>query len=116
VLITSAISGLGTSMFFPANNSAVMASARTGSYGSISGLLRTFQNIGILGSFVIAISVAYASIPRSVAFEIFIGTTNLSGGVSREFIAGMDSALMVSLILLVIVGAMSVISGREVRA
>ena len=41
VLIASAISGLGTSMFFPANNSAVMASAHAGSYGSISGLLRT---------------------------------------------------------------------------
>jgi MFS family permease len=115
VLIASAISGLGTSMFFPANNSAVMASAREGSYGSISGLLRTLQNIGILGSFVMAISVASASIPRSVAFEIFIGTTNLSGGVSKEFIAGMDSALLVSLILLAIAGSMSVIRGKEVR-
>lgn len=115
VLIASAISGLGTSMFFPANNSAVMASAREGSYGSISGLLRTFQNVGILGSFVMAISVASASIPRSVAFEIFIGTTNLSGGVSREFIIGMDSALWVSLILLAIAGAMSIIRGKEVR-
>lgn len=115
VLIASAISGLGTSMFFPANNSAVMASAREGSYGSISGLLRTFQNVGILGSFVMAISVASASIPRSVAFEIFIGTTNLSGGVSRDFIIGMDSALWVSLILLAIAGAMSIIRGKEVR-
>ncbi len=115
VLIASAISGFGTSMFFPANNSAVMASARAGSYGSISGLLRTMQNIGILGSFVVAISVASASIPRSVAFEIFIGTTNLSGGVSREFIAGMDSALWVSLILLAIAGVMSIIRGKEVR-
>jgi EmrB/QacA subfamily drug resistance transporter len=115
VLIASAISGLGTSMFFPANNSAVMASAREGAYGSISGLLRTCQNIGILGSFVMAISVASASIPRAVAFEIFIGTTNLSGGVSREFIAGMDSALLVSLILLAIAGGMSIIRGKEMR-
>jgi len=116
VLIASAISGLGTSMFFPANNSAVMASAHAGSYGSISGLLRTMANIGILGSFVMAISVASASIPRSVAFEIFIGTTNLSGGVSREFIAGMDSALLVSLILLAIAGVMSIIRGKEKRS
>ncbi len=115
VLIASAISGIGTSMFYPANNSAVMASARTGSYGSISGLLRTLQNIGILGSFVMAISVASASIPRSDAFEIFIGTTNLSGGLSKEFITGMDSALWVSLILLAISGVMSVIRGKESR-
>ena len=64
VLFASAVSGLGTSMFFPANNSAVMANARTGSYGSISGLLRTVQNIGLVGSYVLAISVAAASIPR----------------------------------------------------
>ncbi|HWQ20989.1 MAG TPA: MFS transporter [Methanotrichaceae archaeon] len=116
VLIASAISGLGSSMFFPANNAAVMSSAQAGSYGSISGLLRTLQNAGILGSFVIAISVASASIPRSVAFEIFIGTTNLTGGISREFVAGMDSALWVSLLLLIVAGVMSVIRGNEVRA
>jgi EmrB/QacA subfamily drug resistance transporter len=115
VLVASVVSGFGTSMFYPANNSAVMASARSGSYGSISGLLRTLQNIGILGSFVMAISVASASIPRSDAFEIFIGTTNLGGGLSREFIAGMDSALWVSLILLVVAGMMSMIRGKEVR-
>jgi len=115
VLIASAISGLGTSMFYPANNSAVMASARSGSYGSISGLLRTLQNIGILGSFVMAISVASASIPRSDAFEIFIGTTNLSGGLSEEFITGMDSALWASLALLVVAGLMSIIRGKETR-
>jgi MFS family permease len=115
VLVASAVSGFGTSMFYPANNSAVMASARSGSYGSISGLLRTLQNIGILGSFVMAISVASASIPRSDAFEIFIGTTNLGGGLSREFIAGMDSALWVSLILLVVAGLMSIIRGKEAR-
>jgi EmrB/QacA subfamily drug resistance transporter len=115
VLIGSAVSGLGTSMFFPANNSAVMANARTGSYGSISGLLRTLQNIGILGSFVIAISVAAASIPRQVAFEVFIGTTNLTGGVTRDFIAGIDHAFYVSLAILVLAGVLSFIRGRESR-
>jgi EmrB/QacA subfamily drug resistance transporter len=115
VLIGSAVSGFGTSMFFPANNSAVMANARTGSYGSISGLLRTLQNIGILGSFVIAISVAAASIPRQVAFEVFIGTTNLTGGVTRDFIAGIDHAFYVSLAILVLAGVLSFIRGRESR-
>jgi MFS family permease len=115
VLVASAISDIGTSMFYPADNSAVMANARTGSYGSISGLLRTLQNIGIFGSFIIAISVASASIPRSDAFEVFIGTTNLAGGLSKEFVAGMDSALWVSLMLLVVAGVMSIIRGKEVR-
>ena len=115
VLIGSAVSGFGTSMFFPANNSAVMANARVGSYGSISGLLRTLQNIGILGSFVLAISVAAASIPRQVAFEVFIGTTNLTGGVTKEFIAGIDHAFYVSLGNLFLAGVLSFIRGRESR-
>lgn len=111
--LASAISGIGTSMFYPANNGAVMASARPGSYGSISSLLRTQQNIGILGSFVTGISIASASIPRSDAFDIFIGTTNLAGGLSKEFIIGMGSALWASLILLAIAEAMSVVRGRN---
>ena len=60
VLVASGISGLGTAMFFPSNNSAVMANAPQGSYGGISGILRTVQNIGVLGSFVIAITVSAA--------------------------------------------------------
>ncbi len=115
VLLGSAISGVGTSMFFPANSSAVMANARAGSYGSISGLMRTVQNIGILGSFVLAISVASVSIPRDVALKIFIGTTNLSGGLSSAFISGIDGALYASLALLVVAGLLSAIRGREVR-
>jgi EmrB/QacA subfamily drug resistance transporter len=115
VLLASAVSGLGTSMFFPANNSAVMANARTGSYGSISGLLRTVQNIGLVGSYVLAISVAAASIPRQVAFEVFIGTKSLSGGVSQAFISGIDHAFYASIAILTIAGVLSIIRGRDVR-
>ena len=116
VLIASAVAGFGTSLFFPANNRAVMSNVQSGSYGSISGLLRTLQNIGILGSFVIAISVASASIPRSVAFEIFIGTTNLTGGISDIFVQGIDSALLVSLLLLAIAGVFSYVRGKEQKS
>jgi MFS family permease len=115
VLIASAVSGIGTSMFFPANNSAVMANARAGSYGSISGLLRTVQNIGLVGSYVLAISVAAASIPRQVAFEVFIGTTNLSGGVSQAFISGIDHAFYASIVILAIAGVLSFIRGKDIR-
>jgi MFS family permease len=115
VLLASAISGLGTSMFFPANNSAVMANARIGSYGSISGLLRTVQNIGLVGSYVLAISVAAASIPRQVAFEVFIGTTSLSGGISQAFIAGIDHAFYASMAILIVAGILSYIRGKDIR-
>ena len=115
VLLASAVSGLGTSMFFPANNSAVMANARAGSFGSISGLLRTVQNIGLVGSYVLSISVAAASIPRQVAFEVFIGTTSLSGGVSQEFISGIDHAFYASIAILALAGILSFIRGKETR-
>jgi len=116
VLFASAVSGLGTSMFFPANNSAVMANARTGSFGSISGLLRTVQNIGLVGSYVLSISVAAASIPRYIAFEVFIGTKSLSGGVSQEFISGIDHAFYVSVAILALAAVLSFIRGKDVRA
>jgi hypothetical protein len=73
------------------------------------------QNIGILGSFVITIAVAAASIPRQIAFEVFIGTTNLKGGVSQAFIHGIDAALWISLVLIAIAGALSWLRGKESR-
>jgi len=115
VLVASAVSGTGTSMFFPANNSAVMAHAPHGTFGGVSGLLRAMQNIGILGSFVITIAVSAASIPREIAFEVFIGTTNLKGGVSQAFIHGIDSALWISLALIAIAGILSALRGKESR-
>jgi hypothetical protein len=102
-------------MFFPSNNSAVMANAPPGSFGGISGVLRTVQNIGILGSFVVAITVASASIPRSVAFEVFIGTTNLVGGVSEAFLHGIDASLWASIGIMGIAAVLSWMRGHEVR-
>jgi hypothetical protein len=102
-------------MFFPSNNSAVMANAPPGSYGGISGVLRTVQNIGILGSFVVAITVASASIPRNVAFEVFIGTTNLVGGVSEAFLLGIDASLWASIVIIGVAAVLSWMRGREVR-
>ena len=89
------------------------AYARPGAYGSLSGLLRTIQNVGLLGSFVLAISVASAAIPRGIAFQVFIGTTNLSGGVSQTFLTGIDSAFISSILLLLIAAALSYLGGKD---
>jgi len=115
VLLASGISGIGSAMFFPSNNSAVMANAPPGSFGGISGVLRTVQNIGILGSFVVAITVASASIPREVAFEVFIGTSNLVGGVSDAFLHGIDASLWASIVIMGIAAALSWLRGNELR-
>jgi MFS family permease len=115
ILIASGISGIGSAMFFPSNSSAVMANAPGGSFGAISGIMRTVQNIGILGSFVLSITVASASIPRDVAFQVFIGTTSLVGGVSKAFLAGIDMSLWASIVLIGIAGTLSWMRGHENR-
>ena len=115
VLLASFVSGIGTAMFYPANNSAIMAHARMEDYGSVSGALRMVQNVGVLGSFVLAITVASASIPRALAFEIFTGTSQVVGHVAGAFIQGIDAALVVSFLLLLLAGAMSWARGSEHR-
>ena len=102
-------------MFFPANNSAVMANARTGSFGSISGVLRTVQNIGLVGSYVLAISVAAASIPRQVAFEVFIGTKSLQAILAKSSYSEYTTRFYASIVILVIAGILSFSRGRDTR-
>lgn len=115
VILASIVSGLGGALFWPSNNSAVMSSAPRRLYGSVSGLLRTLSSIGTLMSYVITISVASLAIPRYVAFEVFLGTNHqLTGGVSAKFLGGLHAALLISLVLLVIAGFLSILkAGRH---
>ncbi|MCC5447259.1 MFS transporter [Candidatus Nanobsidianus stetteri] len=115
IIIASTIGGLGSSLFFPANNSAIMANAPRGFYGGASGLARTLSNIGTLLSYVIAISISSVTVPRYVAFEVFLGTTNLIGGVASSFLTGLKSALYVSLGILSIALVLSALRGKEDR-
>ena len=113
IIAASIASGVGSAMFFPANNRAVMANAQIGSYGSTNGLLRTMSSLGIMFSFVLVISIAAYAIPRSTAFEIFIGSSSLIGNVSNAFMSGIYAALYVSLAILVVAGVLSAIRGKE---
>ncbi len=115
IVAATVISGFGISMFFPANNSAVMSNTEEGHYGSISGLLRTTANIGTIGSYVLLLTAATAGISRNVAFQVFVGTSNLIGGVSSSFLAGLKTALYLCLFFLVIAGILSALRGKENR-
>ncbi|MEM4911686.1 MAG: MFS transporter, partial [Metallosphaera sp.] len=115
IIIASVIGGLGSAMFYPANNSAVMANARRGFYGGANGLLRTLANLGTLFSYVLALTVASLSIPRYVAFEVFLGTINLVGGVAGSFLTGIKEALVVAFFILVIALVLSASRGKETR-
>ncbi len=116
VLFASVISGIGASMFWPANSSAIMASADPQHYGSVSGLSRLMSNIGTLASFVIVLTIASLSIPRQTAFSVFIGTSSLIGNVSAQFLTGIDWAFVISLALLLIGALLSYSRGHENRA
>ncbi|MCY0861522.1 MAG: MFS transporter [Metallosphaera prunae] len=115
IIIASVIGGLGSAMFYPANNSAVMANARRGFYGGANGLLRTLANLGTLSSYVLTLTVASLSIPRYVAFEVFLGTTDLLGGVEQSFLNGIKAALVVALFILLVALVLSASRGKEVR-
>ena len=105
VPVISLVTGLGTGMFFPANNMAIMSQAPPDRLGAISGLRSTLQNMGALLSFVLAFTVASATIPSRVAYEVFLGTQ--IGGVSGQFLTGLHSALYASAAVLAVAAVLS---------
>ncbi|EZQ01992.1 MULTISPECIES: MFS transporter [Acidianus] len=116
IILASIIGGLGSSMFYPANNSAVMANSPKELYGSISGMLRTLANMGIVLSYVIAITIASLTVPRYVAFEVFLGTSNLIGGVAGKFLGGIHAAFFASIAILALALVFSAVRGKEQRS
>lgn len=119
IIIGSFFTGIGSSLFYPANNSAVMANSPRELFGLSSGFLRTMSNIGMLGSFVISISIASLSVTRQVAYEVFAGVSNLNGGlslkVSDALLSGIRVALYYSLAILLLGAIFSFARGKEVR-
>jgi EmrB/QacA subfamily drug resistance transporter len=115
VVVGAVLNGAGSSSFFPANNSAVMASAPAQSYGVVSGLLRTLSNIGMVCSFAVALLIASLSIPRQMAFEIFLGVGRIQGQLSSAFVDGMHVALAGSISVLLVALVLSVLRGKEAR-
>lgn len=93
-----------------------MANAPRKLYGGISGILRTLANTGILLSYVITISIASLTVPRYVAFEVFLGTSQLIGGIGEKFLTGVHSAFLTSAGILAIALILSAIRGKEERA
>ncbi len=115
IVMVTVLTGLGMAMFFPANTSAVMSNATEGTYGMLNGLLRTLSSIGLLGSFVLTVTVAALAITRSIAFQVFLGTSDLTGHISAEFIAGMHAVFIISAAILVAAAILSAMRGKEHR-
>ena len=109
------ITGIGGGLFWPANNAAIMANAPRGSYGAVSGLRGMLANTGYLLSFVLAISIASATVPRYVAYEALLGTTTLIGGIGTQFLNGVDGALYASAGILAVASILSALRGPHPR-
>jgi EmrB/QacA subfamily drug resistance transporter len=108
----SLVSGVGTGMFFPANTTAIMSQATPARFGAISGLRGSLTNIGTLLSFVVSLSIASASVSRGVAYAVFLGNFDLTGGVAAQFLGGIHAALYGSAGILGIAAALSWSRGR----
>jgi EmrB/QacA subfamily drug resistance transporter len=113
VVVASVVNGIGTGSFFPANTSAVMKAAPRNVFGIASGMLRTFANIGMVFSFTVAILVAAHSIPRGLAFAIFVGTTSLHGHLAAVFIQGVHAAFYSAMGLVALAAVLSALRGRR---
>jgi EmrB/QacA subfamily drug resistance transporter len=92
VAIGNVVIMIGGSLFYPANSSAVMKACPPERLGIASGVMRTFASIGMVFSFTTAILVASHAVPRSIAFAIFVGTTNLHGALATAFTDGLSTA------------------------
>jgi EmrB/QacA subfamily drug resistance transporter len=116
VVLASIINGIGASFFFPANNAAIMKAAPPEAYGIVSGMLRTFGNIGMVFSFAVAILIASRSISRGLAFAIFVGSTSLHGPLADAFTSGLHAAFYASMGFMVLAAVLSALragSGRR---
>ncbi|MGA3215905.1 MAG: MFS transporter [Acidimicrobiales bacterium] len=107
VVVASVVNGSGASAFFPANNSAVMKASPPDVFGISSGMLRTFANIGMVFSFSVAILVASRSIPKHLAFAIFVGTTSIHGHLAAVFTTGLHAAFYASMSFMVVAALLS---------
>jgi MFS family permease len=118
IVVISLLNGVGTSLFFPANSSAIMKAAPPDMFGIASGMLRTFANIGMVFSFAVAILVASRSISRGLAFAIFVGSTSLHGAQATAFTTGLHAAFYESVAFMVIAAILSALRGspREPKA
>lgn len=107
IVAAAVVNGIGSGGFFPANTSAVMKAAPGSLFGVASGMLRTFANVGMVFSFAVAILVAARSIPRGLAFAIFVGTTHLSHELAGTFTRGLHAAFLSSVGIMALAAVLS---------
>jgi len=112
VAIGNLVIMIGGSFFFPANSTAVMKASPPDKLGIASGVLRTFSSIGMVFSFTTAMVVAAHSIPRDLAFAIFVGTSDLQGPLAIAFADGLRPAFYTMMGIMVLAAILSALRGK----
>jgi EmrB/QacA subfamily drug resistance transporter len=111
-----ALMGLGGGMFYAPNTSAAMNASPLPRLGIASGTLATLRQAGMVTSFALSLAVAAASLPRTVMFQLFVGTNVVLGSaITKSFVIGMHSAFLVSIVLCLIAAGFSLVRGEENR-
>ncbi len=118
VAAIQAFFGLGGGLFWPANTSSIMSSSPPKMYGVASGVMNTLRNTGMVLSFGLSLIVISDVIPRSIVYQLFIGT--LQGGLPHElasqYLSGQQVAFLVSAGLLVVAMVLSAVRPRVQKA
>jgi EmrB/QacA subfamily drug resistance transporter len=111
--LISLLSGVGSGMFYPANNTAIMGQASPRTFGAISGLRATLANVGTLLSLVLSLTIASAAVTREQAYQIFLGTFNGNTNISSAFLTGIHAAFVGSVGILAVAALLSWSRGRD---
>ena len=115
--VIEALYGVGSGLFWPANTSAIMASAPPESYGVASGIMNTFRNSGMVMSFALALTALTGAIPTYVIYQLFIGTFSgtLAPNYAAAYLSGQSFAFELSAGLLILAAVFSLARGKEAR-
>jgi EmrB/QacA subfamily drug resistance transporter len=111
-----ALMGLGGGLFFSPNTSAAMTAAPKRRLGVASATLGTLRQTGMVVGFALSLAVAAASMPRDAMMQIFVGTNiTLGSEVLQNFVYGIRSAFLFSILLCLVAAGFSLARGKEDR-
>ena len=115
--VIEALYGVGSGLFWPANTSAIMASAPPENYGVASGIMNTFRFTGMVMSFALALTALTGGIPTYILYQLFIGTFSgtLAPNYAAAYLRGQSFAFELSAGLLVLATVFSLARGKEAR-
>jgi hypothetical protein len=79
-------------------------------------VLATLRQAGMVMSFALALAAAASSLPTDVMLQLFVGNNvQLGSQIMQEFVVGMRSAFVVSIVLCLVAAGFSLVRGKEDR-